>query len=157
MCTRFQRHRSTLGSTRRPRGRGQSLVEFALVIPIFVLVLVGILDFGWMLYCRMTVIDAAREGARYGIAVPPASWGSMQSLVTSTVQSEAPGLALSNLTDTVTCVPIVSKTSCDFNAAGDAQPGDAIKVTVTYQFYNFFPAYFGSTVSLPSTVQMVLE
>ena len=40
------------------------MVEFALVIPVFLLVLCGILDFGFMLFSRMTVINAAREAAR---------------------------------------------------------------------------------------------
>ncbi|MGZ6314992.1 MAG: TadE family protein, partial [Candidatus Limnocylindrales bacterium] len=47
---------------RSTRKRGQALVEFAMVIPIFLLVLSGICDFGFMLYSRMSVINAAREG-----------------------------------------------------------------------------------------------
>ena len=54
---RPSRHRSR-------HGAGQAMVEFALVIPVFLLVLSGILDFGFMLFTRMSVINAAREGAR---------------------------------------------------------------------------------------------
>ena len=64
------RSESTKFDTKR-RGRrignGQSLVEFAVVFPVFMLVLSGILDFGFMLYSRMTVISATREGARAAI------------------------------------------------------------------------------------------
>ena len=47
--------------------RGQSMVEFALVLPIFVLILVGIFDFGRAIYAFNTISNAAREGARLAI------------------------------------------------------------------------------------------
>lgn len=47
--------------------RGQSLVEFALVLPIFVLVLVGIFDVGRAVYAYNTINNAARQGARLAI------------------------------------------------------------------------------------------
>jgi Flp pilus assembly protein TadG len=49
------------------RGRGQALVEFALIIPIFVLVLVGILDLGRGAFALNTVSNTAREAVRVGI------------------------------------------------------------------------------------------
>ena len=45
------------------------MVEFALVLPVFILILAGILDFGFLLYSRMTVINASREGARAAVTV----------------------------------------------------------------------------------------
>ena len=44
--------------------RGQTLVEFALILPIFVLVLVGIFDGGRLVFSYHTVNNAAREGGR---------------------------------------------------------------------------------------------
>ncbi|HYM83971.1 MAG TPA: TadE family protein [Candidatus Dormibacteraeota bacterium] len=52
--------------------RGQSLVEFALVIPIFVLVLFGAVDAGRLVYLNSVLSQAAREGARLGAV--EASW-----------------------------------------------------------------------------------
>ena len=44
----------------RPRDhRGQSLVEFALILPIFVLILVGLFDFGAGIYAFNTISQAA--------------------------------------------------------------------------------------------------
>jgi Flp pilus assembly protein TadG len=59
------RHRSVIG---RPhsRRRGQSLVEFALVLPIFLLMLFGLIDVGRFVYLNTTLSQAAREGARLG-------------------------------------------------------------------------------------------
>jgi Flp pilus assembly protein TadG len=44
--------------------RGQTLVEFALILPIFILVLVGIFDGGRLVFAYHTVNNAAREGGR---------------------------------------------------------------------------------------------
>src|SRR5687768_15403499 len=47
--------------------RGQSMVEFALILPVFVLILVGLFDVGRAVYAFNTVNNAAREGARWAI------------------------------------------------------------------------------------------
>lgn len=52
---------------RQRHARGQSLVEFALILPIFVLLLVGIFDFGRAIYAFNTINNAAREGARLAV------------------------------------------------------------------------------------------
>jgi Flp pilus assembly protein TadG len=51
----------------RQRTRGQALVEFALVLPIFILVLFGILDFGRAIYAYNTISNASRQAVRVGI------------------------------------------------------------------------------------------
>lgn len=47
--------------------RGQALVEFSLVIPIFLLLLVGLFDLGRAVFSYNTLTNAAREGARMAI------------------------------------------------------------------------------------------
>ena len=44
--------------------RGQALVEFALLAPILVLLVLGIIQFGIIFYGQVTITAAAREGAR---------------------------------------------------------------------------------------------
>lgn len=44
--------------------RGQSAVEFALILPILIIILLGIVEFGWFLNAKITITSAAREGAR---------------------------------------------------------------------------------------------
>jgi len=46
---------------------GQAMVEFALVLPILLLILCGILDFGWMFYNQLALNNICREGARYAV------------------------------------------------------------------------------------------
>ncbi|HOL16866.1 MAG TPA: TadE/TadG family type IV pilus assembly protein [Bacillota bacterium] len=48
--------------------KGQALAEFALVSLPLVLLLLGIIEFGWLFHAQMTVISAAREGARAAAA-----------------------------------------------------------------------------------------
>jgi hypothetical protein len=52
---------------RRNRSRAQALAEFALVAPLFFLMLFGIIDFGRYVYYVQILNNAAREGARYAI------------------------------------------------------------------------------------------
>jgi hypothetical protein len=49
---------------------GQELVEFALILPLLVLILLGIFEFGIAGFTYNTVANAAREVARYGVIHP---------------------------------------------------------------------------------------
>ena len=149
--------RSRRGQRRRHRTRGQALVEFALVIPVFLLVLCGILDFGFLLYGRMTVINSAREGARAGITAPDTT--TIPQYVQQAAEAAANGIAPGDLTITTVCVPNTG--SCDFSSVPPAATapgtGDSIKVTVAYTYHTFFPFLFGASIPLSSTVQMAVE
>lgn len=78
---------------RRTRQRGQSLVEFALIVPLMLMVLVGIVDFGFAFYSNMTLNYASREGARVAAALAngggPLGCGSGQSPNWVTVDDHA--------------------------------------------------------------------
>ena len=52
---------------RRTSRRGASAVEFAIVAPIFFMVVLGIIEFGRMAMVQQVITNAAREGARVGI------------------------------------------------------------------------------------------
>ncbi len=57
----------------RPKRRssvGQGLVEFALILPLLLMVLIGIFEFGRILLIYSNLFNAAREGVRYGITNP---------------------------------------------------------------------------------------
>ncbi len=47
--------------------RGATAVEFALTLPILVVILGGIIEYGWYIQSLTSVVHAAREGARYGV------------------------------------------------------------------------------------------
>ena len=54
------------------REHGQDIVEYALIFPVFILLVLGIMEFGILFFNYNTLANAAREGARAGI-VPATS------------------------------------------------------------------------------------
>ncbi len=65
---------------RRGTERGASLVEFALVAPLLIMLVMGIIDFGWILSQSQDVRHGAREAARLA-AVDAGSVAAMTTLV----------------------------------------------------------------------------
>jgi len=103
---------------------GQSLVELALILPVFLLLLVGLVEVGDSLNSYLTVIDASRDAARLG-SRGQASDAEIRNLV---------GKDMERLRDPFTPDPTtvpVSRT---------AMPGDtSVKVTVCYDHALIFP------------------
>jgi len=62
---RFATTQPRITSSRRSES-GQSLVEFAMIVPVFVLILFGMLEFGFVFSHNLTLQYATREGARTG-------------------------------------------------------------------------------------------
>jgi Flp pilus assembly protein TadG len=124
---------------------GQSLVEFSLILPVFVVLLFAIVDFGRAFYTWLVVTNAAREGARVGATQQPLT--AIQSRITSSIGSLDPAKL------TVTTA----------NVQGPR--GQPITVSLTYNFAFATPigsvvALLGNTLSTPtigSTSTMRLE
>lgn len=53
----------------RKKTKGQGIVEFALVLPVTLLIVFGVIEFGYFLFVFSTVNSSGRNSARYGIAV----------------------------------------------------------------------------------------
>lgn len=54
----------------RRKSRGAVLVEFVIVLPVFLLLLLAAIDWGWYFVLRENAIHATREGARVGSVAP---------------------------------------------------------------------------------------
>src|SRR5512143_4259638 len=52
----------------RPKSPAQAMVEFALALPILLLVVYGLIETGRLLFMYASVVTAARQAARYGSA-----------------------------------------------------------------------------------------
>jgi TadE-like protein len=76
---------------RRRRSRGQALVEFALIFPLALLLLLAVFDVGRAVFVYNGLVNAAREGARLAIV------NQDKALVGQRVQAEAFGTTISNL------------------------------------------------------------
>jgi len=65
---RGRRSRQTSRPRREgPRARGAAVVEFAVVLPLLLTILFGIIEYGWVFMVRQTLQTSAREGARIAI------------------------------------------------------------------------------------------
>lgn len=94
--------------------RGQAIVEFALVIPWLLLLVVGILEFGLILNQYMVVAEAAREGAR------SAALGGDDATVVNVVKAAVP-------------TPTMDRTKVQVAISPSTRiRGSAVTVTVTY-------------------------
>ncbi len=56
---------------KKKKKSGQSLVEMALLLPLLLILLFGIIDLGWYLFAYTTVWNATRNGAEIAAQVPP--------------------------------------------------------------------------------------
>lgn len=104
---------------------GQSLVEFALVIPLLLVILLGVADLGRAFYYTSAIANAARAGAAYAAATGPSATANN---IKARVCNETGFVAYSATPD---CPGL------DAAAVFDA---GRVTVTVTYDF-DFFSAY----------------
>jgi Flp pilus assembly protein TadG len=79
------------------RDRGQDLIEYALVLPLLLLFILGIVEFGMAVFAYNTISNAAREGARVGV-VPSAE----EQDIRDAVEQRTGGLNLTSTNITVT-------------------------------------------------------
>jgi hypothetical protein len=77
------------GAIRRDRGgqRGATLVELALLLPILVVMVLGIIDFGRLIHARLVITNVSREGGSIGSR---ADQQGNQQLITALQHSAAP-------------------------------------------------------------------
>jgi hypothetical protein len=66
----FRRKRGPQGRKNRKRA-GQSLVELTVLLPIIVMMIAGLIEFGFLLNYYLDIIDGAREIARFGANLDP--------------------------------------------------------------------------------------
>ncbi len=150
--------------SRRPRGeRGAVAVEFALIVPLLMLLVFGIMEFGYMLNRDTVVSNASRDGARV------ASLGGqyteiMTSITQELAQSGIPTTAPATVI-TIDCLKPDGTIPC--NVAGNpatynslAASGATAIISVTYNYAWITPvisSIMGTSTSLGQTTQMRVE
>lgn len=86
----------------RHQRKGSKAVEFALTLPIYLVLLAGIVDFGWYFNQRMIVTMAARDGARAGSLVTIVSHDDPIAVCEAQAQAS---LAEADIVGEATCIP----------------------------------------------------
>lgn len=137
---------------------GAELVEFALVLPLLLLVILGIAEFGFIFQRYEVVTNAAREGAR--MAVLPG----YQADDFATVKTRVRNYVIQGRVPASTTNPSVSVATVPVVVGGGLPNINARRVTVTYTHnYMFLPgvgALFGTsyaTVPLTAVAEMRIE
>ena len=103
---------------RRQRTRGQALVEFALVLPIFLVMLLAVFDLGRMIYMYNGVAEAARELARVTSVYPGTDVALGSTTQTAAVLAAQKALVPGLGDPTFTCVDIDGSSITDECVAG---------------------------------------
>jgi Flp pilus assembly protein TadG len=122
---------------RAARDRGAAAVEFALMIPILLSLVMGMIDFAWYFYVDHVITNAAREGARAGTLWTRADDGNGEGRLipdaTQTATTHVVSAGLSSAKVTVTVPPVT--------------PGlvEEVKVTVAYPVGSV-SGFFGTTL-----------
>jgi Flp pilus assembly protein TadG len=82
-------------ASRRQRRNGQALVEFALVVPILLLLMMGVVDIGRLLFTYIALEDAVQEGSIYAAHEPAPISEIEQRVLTSSNHPEVTGATVS--------------------------------------------------------------
>src|SRR5512138_124776 len=150
-------------SSKKPKKRitAQAMVEFALALPVLLLVLYGLLETGRLLFMYASVVTAARQAARYGSASGDNGAG-------TNYYSDCPGIrAAANRVAFIQRFSSINvawdtgpddlnpKTYCAPNnlnwSSGHPANGDRIRVTVSSQFRPIVPLLPFQAFTITST------
>ena len=125
--------------------KGAELIEVALTLPLLLLVLLGIIEFGFLFQEYEVVTNAAREGARIAALVPTAGYTTNEAKARATDYLTAGGLNMSQATPAPTVV------QSQVAITGTGKCITAMTVTVNYQhpvpFLSGIIRYFGGTMA----------
>lgn len=131
---RFPKHQS------KP---GQGLVEFALLLPILILLLVGVFDLGRAFHALITMNNAGREAARFG-TLHRLDVAGMRAAAIQEAQNS--GIVINSGNIALTCPDAGTIAPC----ARDT----TMMVQITYQYQPIMSFFFPSGVPIHSTVEM---
>jgi Flp pilus assembly protein TadG len=126
--------------------RGQNLVEFALLLPLLVLVVFGVLDLGRVFFGLVAITNAARQGARAYTFDPDMTEADIQ----EAARDELRNFGLKS--DDVTVIATCSGTK---PAPPNCEKDQTIRVTVSYPFQITLNFLFPQTINLSRSIEMM--
>jgi Flp pilus assembly protein TadG len=134
---------------KRTAERGSTLVESALVLITFLMLLLGTIDFGQVLYFHQSLVERARAAARYGIINPTDTTG---------IKNMAVYNASNPSNSAVAMLPGMTTAMVDVQNPGANTTSARVVVTVSgYQIHFFSPYIAGAFNNRPVMVAMSSE
>ncbi len=141
---------------------GTAVVEFAVVLPLLVVIVFGIIEFSILLYDKAMVTNASREGARVGIVFnvdgsgnyTPMDDGTIRTTVNNYLSSNL--ISLGNPAQTV-IIPDPVRTANPLT--GNLSPGGQLTVVVQYTYtFMVIPNFITSIINpITLTAQTVMR
>ena len=120
--------------------KGAALVEFAIVVSAFLLIIMGIIEFGLLMYNQHIVTNAGREGARFGIV------SRVNRVPENDIKAEVKRYTDNYLITFGGGIPTVNSGEC-------ANPGDPLTVTVDYNYNFLFLRFLAREISSTTTMR----
>ena len=129
----------------RKNRRGAAVVEFAIVAPVFFLLVFGMIEYGRMVMVQQILTNASREGARFAVVQSTNNTTAVQDVVTDYLQSASIG-----------GTPTVS---VDWPASGGSSSSEPVTVTVSIQFgqVSWLPSPMFVDSTMPLTAVSVMR
>ena len=150
------------------KSRGQALVEFALVSTVMLLVVFGLVDFGFLFASRVNAYSATRIAARFA-ATHPTAWTNAATPASTTIEGQlnliplqprvpnddahitigyyVPGASTQTLCGTYSAASNAFVAQAGYTQATCVIPGDLVRVRATYLYawitpflHNVFPS-----------------
>jgi Flp pilus assembly protein TadG len=140
----------------KPSRRGAAVVEAALVLPIVITFLFGILEYGRYVMTLQMVTNAAREGANYALShtqpvtIAGVTTGNATTDVTNVINTAMAGRSLYGQ---VTQVYTSDSLGNNLGAWTNAQDGQSVCVRIT----GSYPVLLGRMIALPASIPVVAQ
>ena len=109
---------------KRRNAKGVAAIEFALVLPVFLMMLLGMMDYGWYFFVDLLATNAAREGARvattFGGACPNDLGRNAGTAAINAYLAQVPSLA-AGTTISATCSTVAANPQFRYDVTIDFQ------------------------------------
>ena len=125
--------------------RGEGLVEFAVVLPLFFLLMFGILDMGHLYWVQVTLENAVRQAGRYAVTGQKMPGETRLSSIVKVAQKAAPGMDLTQIL--ITSGEGGSSVSSNGTPSAAGLPGDTVTISLTTHltlFTNLMGHFYGT-------------
>ena len=139
------------------RQHGAQAVEFALVLPFLLAIVLMVVEFGFVVYNKAIITNASREAARAGTVLSATPWTTGNVAAVACKYAGTLLLSASNGTRTTSCSGTADPVIAVTNLNGNVPPqfGDPVTVRVSYPYQGFLRSWFtpvqGSTPAVTTT------
>ena len=139
------------------KDKGNTAVELALTLPIFIILVIGIIEFGWYFFVQHTLQYATREGMRLALVGRTLTVGgatlSREASIIKTIQDNV-SIAVKPSLVSISIYPVTSTYTDPTgwqNQQDAGDPGEYMRVRSQYTHHFFTPLignFFGSSKSI---------